>query len=368
MRRDGFGIGFGAVVLRPLWNRHRLDVDAGSASSSDMVPRNRSRLTRSSGIDFLRSMAVAASRRCAQREVIVQEDRVNRSVFGGTMSLERRVSGVDIKWLSVSTAVSRPQRRKPMPKPFGGASLVHRRGRPVHSGIGTGAFESEMRDAAWTGNASLWRHGAQLHERRSCKRNRREAMRYSAEADARSWAAMQELFSETLNNLFISQLAKVAHSPRRRTMSELSSSLPGVSFWPRRPPRSSRPRPSRVPSALPQQLAAATTAPDDSIVPSMSMCRSGSCRPPPASGGHPWPERELVTDQSQGVKLATMQSLVRYWRRLRLAEDGGKADALRQFVTRSTGSTFISFTFARRMKMRCRSSVTHGWPGSSSSS
>jgi hypothetical protein len=26
-----------------------------------------------------------------------------------------------------------------------------------------------------------------------------------------------------------------------------------------------------------------------------------------------WPERETVTDQTQGVQLATMQSLARYW-------------------------------------------------------
>ena len=26
-----------------------------------------------------------------------------------------------------------------------------------------------------------------------------------------------------------------------------------------------------------------------------------------------WPERETVTDQSQGVQLATMQKLARYW-------------------------------------------------------
>ncbi len=27
-----------------------------------------------------------------------------------------------------------------------------------------------------------------------------------------------------------------------------------------------------------------------------------------------WPERETVTDQSQGVQLATIQELARYWR------------------------------------------------------
>ena len=32
-----------------------------------------------------------------------------------------------------------------------------------------------------------------------------------------------------------------------------------------------------------------------------------------------WPETETVTDDSQGVRLAMMQELARYWGRLRLA-------------------------------------------------
>src|SRR3954470_1330552 len=37
-----------------------------------------------------------------------------------------------------------------------------------------------------------------------------------------------------------------------------------------------------------------------------------------------WPDRETVTDQSQGVPLATMQKLVRYWR---TSYDWRKAEA-----------------------------------------
>ena len=39
-----------------------------------------------------------------------------------------------------------------------------------------------------------------------------------------------------------------------------------------------------------------------------------------------WPSKELVEDRSQGVQLATMQELARYWAdRLRLAQGRGEA-------------------------------------------
>ena len=69
-----------------------------------------------------------------------------------------------------------------------------------------------------------------------------------------------------------------------------------------------------------------------------------------------WPERETVTDASQGVQLATIQALARYWgteydwRKMR----GETERAYRSSSRRSTGSTFISSTSARNTKMRCR--------------
>src|SRR5256885_17007709 len=51
-----------------------------------------------------------------------------------------------------------------------------------------------------------------------------------------------------------------------------------------------------------------------------------------------WPERETVTDESQGVQLATMKELVRYWgtdydwRKIE-----AKLNALPQFVTEIDG-------------------------------
>ena len=61
------------------------------------------------------------------------------------------------------------------------------------------AFETEMREAGVDWQIHLY--GNTVHSftnPEAAKRNMPDAIRYSAEADARSWAALQELFSETL--------------------------------------------------------------------------------------------------------------------------------------------------------------------------
>jgi len=55
-----------------------------------------------------------------------------------------------------------------------------------------------------------------------------------------------------------------------------------------------------------------------------------------------WPDRETVADQSQGVRLAKLQELVRYWGTdydWRKAEV--KLNALPQFVTRVDGLDIV---------------------------
>jgi Epoxide hydrolase N terminus len=68
-----------------------------------------------------------------------------------------------------------------------------------------------------------------------------------------------------------------------------------------------------------------------------------------------WPERETVSDDSQGARLAMMQDLARYWG---TDYDWGKAEAklkhCRTSSPRSTGWTSTSFTFARCTVTRCR--------------
>ena len=78
-----------------------------------------------------------------------------------------------------------------------------------------------------------------------------------------------------------------------------------------------------------------------------------------------WPDRETVRDQSQGVKLAKLQALVRYWGTdydWRKAET--KLNALPQFVTRIDGLD-IQFIHVRSKEPNALPLImTHGWPGS----
>jgi pimeloyl-ACP methyl ester carboxylesterase len=78
-----------------------------------------------------------------------------------------------------------------------------------------------------------------------------------------------------------------------------------------------------------------------------------------------WPERETVTDASQGVQLATMQKLARYWATSydwRKVE--GRLNALPQFVTEIDGLD-IHFIHVRSKNANALPMiVTHGWPGS----
>jgi pimeloyl-ACP methyl ester carboxylesterase len=78
-----------------------------------------------------------------------------------------------------------------------------------------------------------------------------------------------------------------------------------------------------------------------------------------------WPERETVTDESQGVQLAMMQDLARYWATdydWRKVES--RLNALPQFITEIDGLD-IHFIHARSKHLNALPLiVTHGWPGS----
>ena len=78
-----------------------------------------------------------------------------------------------------------------------------------------------------------------------------------------------------------------------------------------------------------------------------------------------WPDKELVLDQTQGVQLATMQALVRYWQTdydWRKAE--AKLNALPLFVTTIDGVD-IQFIHVRAKQANALPIIiTHGWPGS----
>src|ERR687897_2677668 len=78
-----------------------------------------------------------------------------------------------------------------------------------------------------------------------------------------------------------------------------------------------------------------------------------------------WPERETVADQSQGVPLAAIQELARYWATeydWRKCE--AKLNALPHFITEIDGLD-IHFIHARSPHEEALPLiVTHGWPGS----
>jgi pimeloyl-ACP methyl ester carboxylesterase len=78
-----------------------------------------------------------------------------------------------------------------------------------------------------------------------------------------------------------------------------------------------------------------------------------------------WPSKELVADRSQGVQLATLQALARYWATdydWRKAE--AKLNALPQFKTEIDGVDIHFIHVRSRHEDALPLIMTHGWPGS----
>jgi pimeloyl-ACP methyl ester carboxylesterase len=78
-----------------------------------------------------------------------------------------------------------------------------------------------------------------------------------------------------------------------------------------------------------------------------------------------WPSKELVPDRSQGVQLATMRELARYWTTAydwRRCE--ARLNALPQFTTEIDGVDVHFIHVKSRHEDALPLIVTHGWPGS----
>src|SRR2546422_745371 len=78
-----------------------------------------------------------------------------------------------------------------------------------------------------------------------------------------------------------------------------------------------------------------------------------------------WPEKEPVADFSQGVPLATMQKLARYWTTeydWRKVE--AKLNSYPQFITEIDGLDIHFIHVRSKEKNALPVIVTHGWPGS----
>ncbi len=132
---------------------------------------------------------------------------------------------------------------------------------------------------------------------------------------------------------------------------------PGVAFLPLRRPR----EPSACfPSIWPPRPTAAPSVPSMSTFPkpNSSTCADGCWR-------RDGPTRETVADDSQGVQLATMQKLARYWTTdydWRKCET--KLKALPHFITEIDGVDIHFIHVRSKHEDALPLIVTHGWPGS----
>src|SRR5581483_7395472 len=78
-----------------------------------------------------------------------------------------------------------------------------------------------------------------------------------------------------------------------------------------------------------------------------------------------WPERETVPDASQGVQLATMQALARYWATeydWRKVES--RMNGYPQFITEIDGLDIHFIHVRSKHENELPLIITHGWPGS----
>jgi pimeloyl-ACP methyl ester carboxylesterase len=78
-----------------------------------------------------------------------------------------------------------------------------------------------------------------------------------------------------------------------------------------------------------------------------------------------WPDKEQVTDETQGVRLATMRNLAQYWQ---TSHDWRKVEArlnaLPQLMTEIDGLDIYFIHMRSKHENALPMIVTHGWPGS----
>ena len=78
-----------------------------------------------------------------------------------------------------------------------------------------------------------------------------------------------------------------------------------------------------------------------------------------------WPERETVTDATQGVQLATMQALARYWaNEYDWRKIEARLNSYPQFITEIDGLDIHFIHVRSKHENALPLIVTHGWPGS----
>jgi len=78
-----------------------------------------------------------------------------------------------------------------------------------------------------------------------------------------------------------------------------------------------------------------------------------------------WPDEEIVKDESQGVQLATMKALAKYWAtEYDWRKIEAKINALPQFITKIDGIDIHFIHVRSKYPNALPVIITHGWPGS----
>ncbi len=78
-----------------------------------------------------------------------------------------------------------------------------------------------------------------------------------------------------------------------------------------------------------------------------------------------WPTKELVADQTQGVQLATIQELARYWTSdYDWRNSEAKLNAIPQYLTEIDGQDIHFIHIQSKHENALPIIITHGWPGS----
>jgi pimeloyl-ACP methyl ester carboxylesterase len=77
-----------------------------------------------------------------------------------------------------------------------------------------------------------------------------------------------------------------------------------------------------------------------------------------------WPDAETVTDDSQGVRLATIQKLAKHWQTYDWRKVEARLNAVPQFVTEIDGLDIHFMHVRSKHENALPMIVTHGWPGS----
>ena len=131
-------------------------------------------------------------------------------------------------------------------------------------------------------------------------------------------------------------------------------------------PSSDRPKEDTMTSATARQSASASATDEAAIRPFQVKFSEGELVDlRKRINATRWPQREPVADASQGVQLATIQKLARFWAtEYDWRECEAKLNALPQFLTQIDGLDIHFIHVRSKHENALPLIVTHGWPGS----